>query len=108
MSSAAQIAGVAALSEPGWDARTKALIEAERGYLCRALTELGLSVTDSQSNFLLVESPQPLYRSLLQKQIQVRTCESFTGLDEHFIRIGIRTHEENFTLIHAIQEVLHG
>lgn len=108
VSSAAQIAGVSALSEPDWDARTRALIEAERGYLCRALTELGLCVTDSQSNFLLVETPHPLYRMLLQQQIHVRSCESFSGLDEHFIRICIRTHEENFTLIHAIQEVLHG
>ena len=106
VSSAAQIAGAAALSGPDWDIRTKTLIEAERGYLCRALTELGLSVTDSRSNFLLVESSQPLYRALLQKQILVRACENFSGLDEHFIRIGIRTHEENFTLIRAIREVL--
>ncbi len=108
VSSAAQIAGIAALAEPNWESRTRALIETERRYMERALTELGLKVFNSQGNFLLIESEYPLYRALLQKQILVRACDNFSGLDERFVRIGLRTHDDNMALIRAIREVLYG
>ena len=108
VSSAAQIAGIAALSEPNWETRTRALIEAERHYMENALTELGLKVFNSQGNFLLIESEFPLHHALLQKQILVRACENFSGLDGHFIRIGLKTHADNIALIRAIREELNG
>lgn len=108
ISSAAQIAGIAALAEPNWETRTRALIETERRYMENALTELGLKVFTSQSNFLLIETGYPLHRALLQKQILVRACENFSGLDEHFVRIGLKTHENNRALIRAIREVCNG
>lgn len=108
VSSAAQIAGISALAEPNWESRTRALIETERRSMEIALSELGLKVFKSQDNFLLVESEYPLYHALLQKQILVRACENFSGLDEHFVRIGLRTHDDNRALIRAIREVLYG
>ncbi|MEZ4509777.1 MAG: hypothetical protein R2881_09220 [Eubacteriales bacterium] len=50
----------------------------------RALSELGLKVFSSQSNFLLIESEFPLYRALLQRQILIRPCDNSSGLNEHF------------------------
>jgi threonine-phosphate decarboxylase len=108
VSTAAQVAGIAALTEPDWETRTKALVDVERHYMENALAELGLKVFKSQSNFLLIESEQPLFLALLQQQILVRACDNFAGLDEHFIRIGLKTHEDNLTLIRAIREVLYG
>lgn len=108
VSSAAQVAGIAALTEPNWEIQTKILIEEERRYLENALAELGLKTYSSQSNFLLIESEQPLYRALHQKQVLVRACDNFSGLDDHFIRIGLKTHEDNMVLIKTIQGVLYG
>ena len=108
VSSAAQIAGIAALAEPNWESRTRALIETERRSMEIALSEPGLKVFSSQSNFLLIESEYPLYRALLQKQILVRVCDNFSGLDGHFIRIGLKTHADNIALIRAIREELNG
>lgn len=108
VSSAAQVAGIAALAEPNWEIQTRTLIEEERRYLENTLTELGLKTYSSQSNFLLIEGEKSLFQALLQKQILVRSCDNFTGLDEHFIRIGLKTHEDNMKLIGAIQEVLYG
>lgn len=107
VSAAAQVAGIAALAEPNWETRTKVLVEAERHYVENALAGLGLKTYRSQSNFLLIESNQPLYHALFQKHILVRACDNFSGLDEHFIRIGLKSHEDNVMLINAIREVLY-
>lgn len=108
VSSAAQVAGIAALTEPNWETQTKTLVEEERRYLENALAALGLKTFNSQSNFLLIESEEPLYRALRQKQILVRACDNFSGLDTRFIRIGLKTHEDNQALVCAIREVLYG
>ena len=72
------------------------------------LAALGLSVYPSDTNFLLFKSPVPLYEPLKARGILVRNCINFTELDEHFTRIGFKTHEKNAALLTAIREVLHG
>ena len=62
----------------------------------------------SDANFLLLKSQHPLYQPLKQRGILVRDCSNFTGLDERYIRIGLKTREENLQLLQAIREVLHG
>lgn len=106
VSTVAQAAGLAALTQPGWETRTRALIDAERAYLTDALTALGPTVFPSESNFLLVKSERPLYEALLQKGVRVRACDNFTGLDARYIRIGLKTHAQNEALVRAVREAL--
>ena len=108
VSTAAQIAGLAALQEKDWLSDTRRLIIAERAYMTRALRELGLYVCPSDANFLLLRSEQPLWQPLREKGLLMRCCDNYSGLDERYLRIGVKTHAENEILLHAIREVLHG
>ena len=46
-----------------------------------------------------------LREALSVRGIKVRDCRSFTGLDDSYIRIGIRTKEENIALIKALEDI---
>lgn len=103
----AQKSGAAALScEPEWTERTKRIVRKERKFLSDGLAGLGLTVYPSDADFLLSESKLPLYAPLTKKGILVRSCENFPGLDEHFIRIGVKTHDWNVHLLSAIGSIL--
>lgn len=108
VSSAAQDAGIAALSSTGWAAQTRTMVKEERAYLSASLQALGLAVLPSDANFLLVKGERPLVAPLLSRGILVRSCGNFSGLDETYFRIGVKTHEQNMALIGALSEVLHG
>lgn len=108
VSAAAQAAGLGALEEPAWAERTRSLIKAERTYMREALAALNLTVFPADANFLLVKSPAPLYELLKERGILVRNCANFTGLDERFIRIGLKTRKKNEALLRAIEEVIRG
>ncbi len=60
VSTPAQAAGKAALSETAFLERTRALIAQERPWLCRQLESLGLWVCPSQANYLLFQGPENL------------------------------------------------
>ncbi len=104
----AQIAGLAALAETGCAEKTRRSIREERAYMAHALTSLGLQVLQSDANFLLIKSKIPLYEPLLEHGILVRNCANFSGLNEHYIRVGLKTRDKNEILLIAISEVLHG
>ncbi len=108
VSAAAQAAGLGSLEEPTWAERTRSLVRAERNFMRESLTALGLSVSPADANFLLLKSPLPLHEPLKKRGILVRNCANFTGLNEQFIRIGLKTREENEALLQALKVVLHG
>lgn len=109
VSTPAQTAGVAALElEPEWTLSTRAYVDAERVRVSEALTALGLDVTPSEANFLLIKSPVPLYAPLLEARILVRDCSNFTGLDKSYIRIGLKTPQKNDALIEAVERAVKG
>jgi hypothetical protein len=47
-----------------------------------------------------------LYDRLLEKGILVRRCANYSGLDESYIRIAVRRHEDNEKLLAALAEIL--
>ncbi|NLU23968.1 MAG: pyridoxal phosphate-dependent class II aminotransferase [Clostridiales bacterium] len=105
----AQLSGVAALmAEPGWSEQARQFVAAERRRISVGLIEQGFSVYPGEANFLLFKSPCPLVEPLRKRGILVRSCRSFTGLDDTFIRIGIKTREKNDVLLRTIEEVRHG
>ena len=104
----AQVAGRAALAVEGWSDRSRQTVRKERTYLEGELTLLGLNVFPSDANFLLVRSETSLYEPLKKQGILVRPCANFAGLDESSIRIGLKTHEQNETLIRVLRGVAHG
>jgi threonine-phosphate decarboxylase len=104
----AQIAALAALGCRQHVQQANGLIETERSFLSQGLRSLGFTVFDSDVNFLLfkIDSAIALYDALVEKGILIRSCENFHGLDRRYYRIGIKKHEDNETLLSAIQEVV--
>ncbi len=99
----AQIAGVAACGETEFVRETVCLIEKEREYLVNCLRPFVKEIYSSYVNFLLFKADVDLAHKLVQKNILIRECSNFYGLDSTYFRIAVRTHEENEKLIGAIK-----
>jgi len=108
VSSVAQAAGTAALEETDWVENTRRVVEREREFMAAALRGLGLTVYQSDANFLLIKSERPLHAPLKARGILVRSCANFPELGEGYIRVGLKTRDENRALIRALSEVLLG
>lgn len=106
VSSLAQAAGVAAFGDRSFLDKTRALIAAERPWLCAQLQRLGLWVCDSAANFLLFQGPPGLHTALLEQGIAIRSCDNYYGLGPGWYRIAVRLHHQNQTLIAAIAAAL--
>jgi threonine-phosphate decarboxylase len=88
--------------------RSRELITSEREWLSRECAHIGLGVSPSMANFLLLDTHQNASDLCLRLQhagILVRDCTSF-GLPET-IRIAVRSREENRELIEALAACLH-
>ena len=102
----AQEAGIAALDCYEWLKNTVKTIQKEKKRLKKALCDMGISVFDGEANFLLLYSEKDLYKELLNKKILVRDCSDYVGLGKGYIRIAVRTEDENSFLLSAISEAL--
>ena len=127
VSSAAQAAGEACCGEISFLAESRRYIAEERKRIISVVESLGLTVFPSDANFLLIKDDRDFAganesgKSMLQDTdtpekpalrealelcgIKVRDCRSFSGLDDSFIRIGVRTKEENDVLIKALEDI---
>ncbi|MBR1592075.1 MAG: aminotransferase class I/II-fold pyridoxal phosphate-dependent enzyme [Ruminococcus sp.] len=106
----AQIAGAAALDEEKYISDTVIYIRNEREYLTENLKKLGIKTFNSAVNFILLKTDIPLYDILLKEKILIRKCGNYSGLDDNFYRIAVRTHKENLKLlqsIHNSQFIIH-
>ncbi len=108
VSGVAQAAGIAALQEKDWLEKTRRIVENERNFMTKALGGLGATVYQSEANFLLVKNEMPLHAPLKAHGVLVRSCANFTGLDERYIRIGLKMRDKNMALLRVISEVLNG
>lgn len=109
----AQTAATHCLSEVAFMRGVKQLVEKERRFLYSGLSRIkDLKPYTSVANFLLVKIKQKhltssvLKERLLKKNILIRDCANFRGLDKQFIRVAVRTHKENKQLIRALEECI--
>lgn len=115
----AQEAGTAALAQTDFVKRTRDFLENERPWLAQnisAVPGVGI-VLGSPANFLLFHAresrPHGLYAALLEKNIQVRDCGSFSGMrhlgaaagETGWYRVAVRSREDNRKLLAAMREV---
>ncbi len=91
--------------------RSRALVREEISWLSSALQGLGLRPLPSRVNFILVNiEPCGLASDILAERMMgegvlVRDCQSF-GLGKGYIRVAVRTREENEQLIAALERAL--
>lgn len=101
----AQMAGIAALSDTEYLAKTRENLQAERAYLVPRLRELVAEVYDGYGNFLLFHDEPDLKERMLEVGVLIRACGDFEGLDDTYFRIGIRSHSENQEFIRRLAHV---
>lgn len=101
----AQLAGIAALSDTEYLAKTRENLQAERAYLVPRLRELVAEVYDGYGNFLLFRDEPDLKERMLEVGVLIRACGNFEGLDDTYFRIGIRSHSENQEFIRRLARV---
>jgi histidinol-phosphate/aromatic aminotransferase/cobyric acid decarboxylase-like protein len=103
----AQMAGAQCLKLLNYVEESVKLIEVERGYLSKELSELGFKVFTSDANFILFKSEiVDLKEKLIEDGILIRDCSDYHGLGEGFYRIAIRSHEDNSELISALENIV--
>jgi threonine-phosphate decarboxylase len=108
----AQIAGIAALKDQVHISRAKKIIQKERNYMYKTLNKKGSNTHALRSdvNFFLIKLKNInsiAYQKILLNihGILVRDCSSFTGMSTDFIRVAVRTHRDNVTLLKAIYDI---
>lgn len=105
-------AGVAALHDTEHNRQTNEYIRRERRRLFETLSKFEqLKVYPSSTNYLLLKitngmSSTEIRDRLIHHRILVRNCATFMGLTAQFIRIAVRTADENERLTEALRKIL--
>lgn len=102
--------GTKAIEDKQYAAESIEIVSRNRQWLYRELTKVnGLYVYPGQANFLLVKisnaniNAPALASQLLKKdRIAVRVCDNFDGLDKSYIRVAVKTQDDNQRLVEAI------
>ncbi|MDE1766317.1 MAG: threonine-phosphate decarboxylase [Thaumarchaeota archaeon] len=109
VSGIAQEAATKALSSRSHLEKTRRLVEKERKFLKNSISKIsGFQCYDSDANFVLIKSQKnskQLQKKLLKKNILIRDCSSFKGLNDKFIRVAVRTHGENQKLVRELGKI---
>lgn len=104
-----QTLGAAAYADQAYAEKTWGAVRSARSNLAAGLGQLGFTMPESQTNFLLVKPPlgasaERLYQALKEKKILVRYFDA-PGLDDK-LRITVGTDEQNQRLIEAIGQLM--
>ncbi len=103
-------AGQAALGDDHFVAESLRVNVCARHEFAAALRGVGLHVFPSAANFLLAKLPkasgEALQHWLEPERILIRRCESFYGLDDRFVRMAVRTSDDNMRLVSLIEQWL--
>lgn len=109
VNSMAQLAGISALQNKRHISKSKYIIKKEYEFLKNKITMIdGFECLDSSTNFILIKTKQNstiLQKKLLEKKILIRDCKNFRGLDNHFIRIAVKSHKDNLKLVKTLEEI---
>jgi threonine-phosphate decarboxylase len=108
-------AAAEAVQDEGYARETIRRAAADRQCLRDRLSNLGIETFESAGNFLLLRLPDlgpdstSLRAALIAgHHIIVRDCRSFEGMENgRFVRVAVRTAEENIQLVDAIGSLLH-
>ena len=85
------------------------IIQKELKYLEDNISILdGFECIPSFTNFILIKTKYnstKLQKKLLKNKILIRDCKNFRGLDNHYIRIAVKSHKDNVKLITALEKI---
>ena len=109
VSGLAQKAASAAICYHSYLNKTRNLIPKETKFLKNEISKIdGFSCYDTNTNFILIKSRQKsktIQKKLLSKNILIRDCSTFRGLDQYHIRVAIKKHNDNVKLVKALEAI---
>ena len=89
--------------------KSNIIIKKELKYLEDNISILnGFECISSSTNFILIKikyDSTKLQTKLLKNKILIRDCKNFRGLDNHYIRIAVKSHKDNVKLITALEKI---
>ena len=105
----AQLAAITALKNKSHLEKSKVLIQKESNYLQKNISMIkGFRCHDTSTNFILINTKKDsslLQKKLLNKKILVRNCKNFHGLNNHYIRIAVKTRKQNNILLKELMNL---
>ena len=105
----AQTAANVALCYSDFLEKSRENIKKENLFLMRSLSKIEwLSCFSSSTNFILIKTKinsKLLQKKLLKKNILIRDCSTFCGLNENYFRIAIKNRNQNKLLVKALGEI---
>ncbi|MBC7958894.1 MAG: threonine-phosphate decarboxylase [Vallitaleaceae bacterium] len=97
------------LGDTDYYIQTQQWYHEERAYMRAQLKTISyLKVFATHANFFLCQTErlsQELMTKLQEKGIYIRTCEDFVGLEKNFIRLALRSRQENEQLIKVLKSI---
>ena len=109
VSNIAQNAASAAICYHPFLEKSRALIENENQFLKKSISKIkNFSCYNSSTNFILLNTKiksKTLQKKLLRKNILIRDCSTFRGLNENYIRIAVKKRKDNLKLIKALEAI---
>ena len=103
----------AALNDVDYIKRTKQELNEERAFMYNALDAIeGITVYPPSANFILFKvnhegiTANTINENLKRDNMIVRNCDSYVGLNNHWIRIAIKDHDTNIKLVEKLTDIL--
>lgn len=112
LSTPAIFAARACLADAPYRRQTLCLIPPLRAALAADLAALGAEVFFSVANYLLIKLPSDapsadkIADRLRSDGVLVRCCADFSGLDDRFLRLAVRSADENQHLVQRLEKIL--
>jgi threonine-phosphate decarboxylase len=103
----AQKTAVTALEDSGYAGETYGLMKEEKAYMEKCFREMGIKYYPSAANYYLLKAGDAGSKvlKLRQKGILIRDCSNFKGLNSSYIRVAVKSHEQNEMLITEMRKI---
>ncbi|SEJ10568.1 L-threonine O-3-phosphate decarboxylase [Propionispira arboris] len=109
----AQKAGVAGLADISYKKSTQEFLNTEISFFYEELCKIQfLQVYRPSVNFILLNlantnfTAAALQIKLLENHILIRDCSNYPGLTNQYIRIAVKTHQDNCILLNILQKII--
>ncbi len=110
INSFAESAGKFILNDKEYIEESKRYMEEERQYMHQELSKLSnIKVFHTETNYILIKllkwNEEYIFNFFLKRGIVIRKCSSFIGLNDNYIRVAIKSRENNTRLIKIFNEL---
>lgn len=109
----AQLSATEVLADRGYQDKTRFFIKTERAFLSGEVKKIkGLHPYPSEANFILIRidsktlTSSLLTKKLVRREILIRDCANFRGLNNKYFRVAVRLRAENLKLLAALRKTL--